>query len=190
MFETAARVTAQRWVPSMCQWCFKCVARPKTLKQLFAIKALQERLQIPGKCGCEVRPTVAASYGAYWYGRGLAEGQENFKIIRKAMDEDPELGPDVSLILKRGCTEMELACGPSDKWEVTANQLRIEKMINQVMVRDPHVGPMPPHVVAHTLRKWIEFAYSVGDETYKLYTGGMPLYRQPVTYHQQAETTE
>ena len=183
MFETASRGTQRRWVPSMCQMCFKVVCRMKTLKQLFAMKALQERLQIPGKCGCELRPIVNGNYGSYWYCRGLEDGQRNYEIIRKAISEDPELGPDLPVILKRACTEMELTCGPSDTWEITANQLRVEKMINQVMVRDPYQGPMPPHVVTHTLRKWIEFAYSIGDPTVFEYTGGKPLYRPPVTYH-------
>jgi hypothetical protein len=191
MFETVGRGTSRRFVPSMCQWCFKVVCRMKTLRQLFAMKALQERLQLPGKCGIEVRPLVHGNYGSYFYNRGLEEGQRNFEIIRQSIHDDPELGPELAAgtILKRGCTEMELTCGPSDKWEVTANQLRVEKMINQVVVRDPYQGPMPPHVVKHTLRKWIEFAYSIGDETYKLYTGGRPLYRQPVVYHDKAAET-
>jgi len=186
MFETASRGTSRRWVPSMCQMCFKNVSRPKTLKQLFAIWKLQERLQFPGKCGIEVRPLVHGNFGAYWYNRGLDQANERFPIIRKAIDEDPDLGPDVPLITKRACTEMELTCGPSDKWELTANQLRVEKMINLVMVRDPYQGPMPPHVVKHTLRKWIEFAYSIGDKTVFEYTGGKPLYRPVVTYHDKA----
>lgn len=184
-FDTASQRTLKRWVPAQCQWCFKVVCGMETLRQLFAMKALQERLQIPSKCGCEVRKTVARNYGAYFYCRGLEEGREKYDIVRKAVSEDQELGPSVSVILKRACTEMELACGPSDKWELSVKQLRLENMIDQIFVRDPYIGPMPPHVVKHTLRGWIEYAYSIGDETYKLYTGGQPLYRPVVTYHNQ-----
>ena len=115
------------WVPSGCQQCFKVVARPKTLKQLFATVELQKRLNWHAKCGIEHRAHVFGLYGAYWYSRGLEQGVECYKRVRAAVDDDPLLGADVDVILKRGCTEMEMMAGPSDKYELTGGQMMIEE---------------------------------------------------------------
>jgi len=174
----------QVFVPAGCQDCWKVVVRPRTLLQLFALDDLQERLGRPAKCGIELRDTVPALYGGYFYHRSREEGEAGYDLIRKAVDEDPYLGPGVGAILKRGCTEMEHAAGPSDKWEVHDWQAVVEKLIDDFIVFEKIEAMLPEQVVWHTKRRWIEFAYANGDETYKRFSGGKALKPDYVTYHE------
>jgi len=175
----------QRFVPIGCQECFKTVVRPKTLKSLFSLLELQKKLNRPSKCGIETRPSVCGHYGGYFYSRGLDEGLEMYKVVRAAIDEAPDLGPATPVMLKRGCTEMEHGTIPSDKWEITPYQARIESLISRKFVIDPQTRTHPDSVILHTHRKWIEWAYQNGDMTYLDYTDGKPLPQYPayVTYH-------
>jgi len=173
----------QQWVPFACQECFKVVVRPKTLKQLFALEALQTRLNHPSKCGTEERPTVFGNYGGYFYNRGLPMGLDCYKKVRKAVDDDPELGTDVKVILKRGCTEYELAIGRSDQWKpATQEQMGFEMDLHYQFAND-HPLQLQPDVVKDEIhQRWIEYAYKIGDETVLEYNDGKPLYPDYVTY--------
>lgn len=176
------QVLGFKFVPSRCQECFKVVIRPKTLKQLFALEKLQIAMDKPCKCGIEIRDTVHGLYGGYFYCKGLEEGLKRFSEVRQAIDTDKYLGPEVPVILKRACTEYELECGPSDKWEIYPEQLQIEAMVDQYLSKDDVARVQPQHVIWHLHRKWIEYAYAHGDETYLEFTGNRPLYPAVVTY--------
>jgi hypothetical protein len=180
-------VIGHKFVPAQCQECFKVVVRPQTLRQLFALEKLQKEMDRPCKCGIEVRDTVHGLYGGYFYNKGLAEGLERYQEVRKAVDDYILLGPDVPVFLKRGCTEFELACGPSDQWQTTPEQLKIEDMVNRYLSKDDMVRTQPDHVIWHLHRKWIEWAYAHGDSTYAEFTDGKPLYPPVVTYHHLAQ---
>jgi hypothetical protein len=183
----------EKFVPSKCFECFKVVVRPKTLVQLFALEKLMHQLQRPSKCGIELRPSVHGLYGGYFYNTGLKEGLERWREVREAVSADPHMGPDIAVILKRGCTEFEFECGPSDEWQITDIQRRLEMLVDKYLAKDDVVRHQPEQVVWHIHRKWIEHAYAHGDPTYKELTDGKPLYPPYVTYHhlaEQAETVE
>jgi len=189
MFDNMGARTSHQFVPEYCHGCYKVVARPKTVVQLFAIEKLQYELGRPAKCGIEVREYTPALYGAYWYNRGVEAGRECYKVVRAAIDEADGLGPDVDVYLKHACTEMERKYGDSDKWEPpTKEQLHIEQTIKDHIVYDPTIQDQPPHFLRHTHRRWIEWAFQHGDDTYKVFTGGKPLERPPVTYHEEEES--
>ena len=175
-------VIGQKFVPSKCHECFKVVVRLGTLKQLFALEKLQIAMGRPCKCGLEVRDTVHGLYGGYFYNKGLDEGLERYQEVRQAINATQYLGPDVHVILKRGCTEMELECGPSDKWEVTPEQLKIEAMVEQYLAKDDMVRTQSEQAIWHLHRKWIEYAYARGDSTYAEFTDGKPLFPPVVQY--------
>lgn len=175
------------FVPSECHQCFKVVVRPRTLKELFALERLEQEMDRPCKCGIEVRDTVHGLYGGYFYCKGLEEGLIRYREVRQAINETQYLGWEVPVILKRACTEYEIACGPSDQWEITPEQLKLEALVKQFLVIDDVVRKQPEHVVQHIHRKWIEFAYAHGDSTYAEFTNGKPLAPPPVTYHHLAE---
>jgi hypothetical protein len=185
IFDVVSTKTANRFVPTKCQSCWKVVARPKTLAGLFAIGDIQQNILTQYSCkhGIERRPTVHGLYGAYWYNSSIEDGLKCYEDVREEVNKHEDLGEDIPVLLKRGCTEFELACGPSDKWRTSKEQVRLEEMIERNIVRDFVLQKQPDHLVRHVHRQWIEFAYENGDETYKRYTDGKPLFRPYVTYH-------
>lgn len=170
------------WVPSGCQKCWKVVVRPQNLAQLFALDELEINLGRPSKCGIEVRDSVFGLYGGYFYNLGQDVGQECYQAVRDAVDK--EIESDVPVILKRGCTEMEHIVGPSDQWTISEEQQIMEDLINKWVVDPQDNDDQPGPVVWRIKRKWIEYAYKNGDETYKLFTGGKPIVPGYVTYHE------
>lgn len=188
MFENPHIKPTFQFVPEYCHGCYKVVVRPKTLVQLFALEKLQYALGRPAKCGIEVRDYTPALYGGYFYNRSVEEGQECYEVVREAINKDPLLGEDVKVYLKHACTEMERKYGPSDQWEeITDAQKEVEKLIQDHIVYDPTIQDQPKHFLVHTHRRWIEWAFQHGDETYLTFTGGEPIEPAPVTYHEEKE---
>jgi hypothetical protein len=183
IFNFVFTAAEEKWAPLNCHNCFKVVIRPPTLKALFALLDLEKRMGRPSKCGIEIRDTVFGLYGGYFYNWGLDAGLECYEAVRAEIDADPELGKEVPVILKRACTEFELLVGPSDKWQVNDKQVELESLVNRWFVRDIKHRNQPDHAIANVHRRWIEFAYMCGDETYLEYTNGEPLYPPAVTYH-------
>ena len=184
MFDVIGKKLGQQFVPSGCMNCYKVVVRPKTVRQLFALEALQRKLNKPSKCGIEIRQSVHGLYGGYFYNEGLAAGKECYKVVRQAVNDDPELGPNVGVLLKRACTEYEHALGDSRKWEITDYQLMIEDLVNQKIVRSDSSRQQPEEIQINVKRRWIEWAYANGDGTYQDFTNGKPLYPPYATYHE------
>lgn len=179
------------WVPSGCQSCWKVVSRPKTVKQLFATADLQKRLGWHAKCGLEHRAHVFGLYGAYWYSRSIEQGVECYKLVRKEIDEDKFLGPNINVILKRGCTEMEMTAGPSDQYKLTKEQLEVESLIYECFNVDIVNRMQHAHAVDYVHARWIEYAYQWGDETvFEFLDPNKPPYPELVTYHHLAEENQ
>jgi hypothetical protein len=186
LFEAVRTKIKKNFAPSFCHQCFKVVCRPATLKGLFALETLQREMKRHSKCGIEVRSYVPALYGGYWYNRGLDAGRECYEAVRAAVDECEDLGPETPVILKRACTEMERVMGPSDKWKLpTVRQLEMERRVEATVVFDARIIAQPANIIRYVHKRWIEWAFMNGDETYKEYTGGKPIYGAPVTYHDQ-----
>lgn len=183
MFSIVFPKIGEKWVPSKCQGCWKVVVRPKTVKQLFALLAVQKRIDVPSKCGIEIRRTTSSNYGGYFYTRSLQEGLERYEQVRDEVNADDQLGPDVDVLLKRGCTEFEHACGPSDGWTVTERQLQVERLVERFIILDDVEARQPELLINHTHRQWIEFAFERGDMTYLEFTAGEPLTPKYKTYH-------
>jgi len=190
MFDMFSRTLPKerQFVPSCCQQCWKVVVRPKTLLGLFALLHLQIKMDRPSKCGAEIRESVHGLYGGYFYNHSLQEGLACYEAVRKNVDETMNLGPEIVVLLKRSCTEFEMLCGPSDKWEISEEQVRIETLVNKWFVRDHTMLEQPQNVVSRVHRRWIEWAYMNGDATYLNFTEGEPLYSPYVTYHHLIES--
>jgi hypothetical protein len=191
LFESVTKQIDKTFVPAFCHECYKVVARPRTLKELFALEALQLRMGRHSKCGIEVRDYVPALYGGYWYNRGLEAGVECRDAVRAEVTTDPELGPDVDVYLKRACTEFERAMGRSDLWPPPGDgQLDLENLIKDTVEHTPYLEHQPEAFVLHTHRNWIEWASQNGDETYLEYTGGNPIKGSAVKYNDQPTKEE
>jgi len=176
--------TAFGFIHSVCQECWKVVVRPRTLKELDLLMNLQRQLDRPSKCGIERRPTVCGLYGGYFYTDSLEEGLECYKLVRKVVDE--AISPEVACILKRACTEFEIdhKFGPSDQWQISEDQIALEKRLADLVDMDVDKMPQPEHLKESVFREWIHWAYQNGDLTYKEYTNGQPLFRPLKTYHE------
>jgi len=171
------------FVPRGCQECWKVVARPRTLKELFQLQDVQRKLDRPAKCGIEVRSYTPAHYGGYFYNASLDEGKECYKIVREAINE--AISPDVKVILKRGCTEMELNAGPSALWKFTKEQVELEEYITARVDYSFGIDNSQPDFLLNQLyKRWTLWAHSHNDMTYLEYTDGNVLYPPPVTYHE------
>jgi len=180
-------------IHSRCRECWKVVVRPQTVVQLLDLYELQREMGVPCKCGLERRTTVCGLYGGYFYCRGQEQGLERYRQVREAVDR--ELSPDVPVILKRYCTEFELGGqgglngkGPSDQTpDATPEEIEFEKYVE---AHFPYVGgtnPMPDHLIAATMARWIHHAFEHGDMSYLETTGGEKLTPDYVTYHDTKE---
>ena len=162
-------------IPAGCQKCWKVVVRPRTLKELFEVHDLLERLDMPSKCGIEKRYSVHGLYGAYLYNDSKEEGLSCLENIR-------ELLPDgVSAFLKRGCTEFEHKFGDSRQWNVTPEQLALERRLEDLFIDAIPRHKQSDELKRHIMANWVRFAFANGDTTAKDYTDE-PLYPDYVTF--------
>jgi hypothetical protein len=172
----------KRQVPAGCASCYKVKAVPRTLRELVALREVARALPYTYKCGLD-EPTTHTSgiYGGYFFLNGLDAARAAYPRIREAIGSHPKLDASMSVFIKRGCTEYELACGPSDRYTFTPKQVEIESaLLARVKVETrPEVSPMAAKA---TFTHWIRTAYRLGDETYLDFTGGRRLYPAAIRY--------
>jgi len=163
----------QQSVHSFCMDCYKVVVVPETKEQVHKIAEWQHSLGVACKVGAERRNYTQRKWGAYFYCRGVEEGRERYKMVRKWVDEN--LGKDIKVFLKRACTEFEQHMGDSDKWEKIPNQEEIEKEgIKDIF----DYSPVPP-IQASAIQHHVWDVWDAWEEDN----------RAPVTYHEE-ETSE
>lgn len=175
----------QSFVPIRCMNCWKVVAKPRTLKELYLILDIQKEMDMYSKCGIEERLYTAGHYGAYWYSTTKEAGLECYKEVR---DRVNIISPYIPVILKRGCTEYEFGMnGPSDKWKMFDGQVKFEEYIKskiELMVANEGQSLFLKKMV---MENWNAFAHSRGDLSYTEFNEGQLLYPQYVTYHKEVE---
>lgn len=88
-------------ISSGCFACWKVVATPETLKQLFTIHDLQVKMDLPSKCGMERRTNTQGLYHAFWYSP-LSDGLDGGRILyKKIKTKLKQHGINIPIILKR-----------------------------------------------------------------------------------------
>ena len=213
-FHTAAR---QKMVHTHCQTCFKVVVMPRTFAELLRLEEYQETCGLRCKCGIETREYVGRAYGGYFYswepgelefqayatvgggmtGRylvvndtdALRKGQLKYDRIVADMAEHVQIGDTaIPVILKRGCTEFERDCGPTNDpryRHISDEQLALEDAIAEyVDYEHGKFTSVQPEVVKDGIRMmWADFAHFIGDMTYVEWLG-RSLSVPPVTYHE------
>jgi hypothetical protein len=195
MFVFISSRLKEPFVPSECHKCWKVVLRPKTLKQLFVTEAMQRSLGRPSKLGMEERSKVFGNWGAYWYNESMEEGIYCYNLIKEFMSRNEDLAPlldeldengrTTQLLLKRGCTEFEDLCGPSDQWKVDEDQQKLESLVNYYVLADDLNREQFEHLQRHVKKRWIEFAWDRGDPTVLEFANRNEIGFKPyVTYHQ------
>jgi len=174
---------------------------PRDIEELFASYILVQELGRPGKCGTEIdRPNTNRLYGAYFYNNSLDEGLKCYEIVKKAVERDKVYETSIwdcpikvkfgegydslpNIILKRGCTEFEQACGPSDQWAYDDAQVEEERILIDAFCQDIVHLKQHDTQLARVFYRWLHQAFRVGDTKYKMFTNGNDFYMPPVTYH-------
>ena len=161
-------------VHSVCMDCYKVSVVPESLEHVHKIADWQQLVLADqgwaSKVGMEKRPYTFRRWGAYFYCRGLEQAKRRYKIVRKWVDEN--LGEDIGVYIKRGCTEFETVIGPSDKWEMIPGQRELEIEGREVFDMPPWRGGQ-----AKAIQYWV---YNAWDEWNKAT-------REPVTYHEEGD---
>ena len=154
-------------LPSFCRFCcWKVVARPQTVRDLFDLYEVFWKLGVNGKVGLDIREYTGSPYGGFIYNDSLKEGQEMLQKVRQTLREH-WLESRIPTFLKRGCTEMELAV-PSDQWDnVSQEQLEKEQMLNEIFVKTEMTGGASPWLIQDKKHRFIRHALSIGDSTWK-----------------------
>jgi hypothetical protein len=172
-------VYARSAVPHGCQACYKVKVSLRTVRQLVAAWGIGKRIQCRSKWGEDLHNLYSQdTYAGYFYTAGLDMARTLFWVVREAIDNDPKLGPDVAMSIKRGCSEFEAAVGPSDKYEFTPEQAELEAYFRTRYRENTEHDGLPPVPLAH----WLDVAFRSGDETYLDFTGGQRLRPKMVAY--------
>ncbi len=176
-------IYGEKAVPIGCRDCYKVKVSPATLRQLMAVKDIAQNYPCRAKSGCEVdRPENQSLYATYFYLLGLDKARAVYRKVRGEIDAHPKLGPSVKVVIKRGCTNYEQACGPSDRYTFDPRLTRIEGYFRSRFVRKKPEWVRRRYRDAMNLLEMVRKAYRIGDDTYKDFTGGKDLYPPAVTY--------
>jgi hypothetical protein len=170
-------------VPFGCRDCYKVKVVSNNLRQLVAIKGIAESVPASSKSGVEVdNPENQQLYGTYFYFLGLDRARAAYKVLREKIDEHRKLGSGIKMLIKRGCTNYERKCGPSDQYKFDARQEEIERHLFARFVEDVGMGAKKTVRDGIQFLEWIRTAYRIGDDTYKDFTDGKDLHPSGVTY--------
>jgi hypothetical protein len=154
------------------------------MRQLMAVKNIAQSFACRAKSAAEVdRPENQSLYASYFYLTGLDRARAVYREVRAKVGADPALGPTVKVIIKRGCTNYEHACGPSDRYTFDPRLTDVEEYF-----RARYRGPKTVSVLAKkyrdaaTLLEIARTAHRIGDNTYKDFTGGKEIFPPTVSY--------
>jgi hypothetical protein len=179
-----SNVYSKSSVPLGCAACYKVKVETQTMRQLMAVKKIADGFDYRAKSGAEVdRPDNQSLYSTYFYLTGLDQAREVYKQVRAKVDADPALGPSIKVIIKRGCTNYEHACGPSNRYTFDPRLEAVEVYFRK-RYAPPKRPPMPARKYrdASTLLETASIAFRIGDNTYKDFTGGQEVFPPTVSY--------
>jgi len=164
-----------RIISRNCFNCWKVVCKCDSIKDLFMVRNLQIELNATdpdnyvGKCGVEGRRhcTWGGRYAAFWY-TPLTKNStlyESREIGRKVEEEVKKINPDLKVILKRACTEMEMSAGPSDRWTYQQEGHKVEDELDELIDIGPDIVSQTQKMKDLMMKSWINHAFISGDKT-------------------------
>jgi hypothetical protein len=177
-------------VPFGCRDCYKVKVVSNSLRQLVAVKDLAHSVPASSKSGMEVNNSGNQHlYGSYFYFLGLDRARAAYEVLRAKIDKHSKLGAGIKMLIKRGCTNYERKCGPSDQYKFDPRQEEIERYLSSRFVADVRMGAKRTVRNKIQFLQWVRTAYRIGDDTYKDFTDGNDLHPSVVTYppEQQAD---
>jgi hypothetical protein len=87
------------------------------------------------------------------------------------------------MTIKRGCSNYERKCGPSDRYTFDPGMEAAEAYLAERFVNErPAKRHAPEAVAAMRKLRLVQIAYRIGDPTYKDFTGGKPLFAPSVDH--------
>lgn len=132
--------------------------------------------------------------------KALCKGRDKFKLIKFGMrqvlmnylanwPDAPKLTEPMPVILKRGCTEFERDCGPTDQpryRHISDEQIVLEDALKaNIDHKGTEFVSTQPEAIKDAIRmRWAEWAHYIGDMTYTEWLG-RSLSVPPVTYHEE-----
>lgn len=174
-------------IPKYCFDCFKILIIPNTVIELFKLMVVFEKLKLSNdnsrKCMIECRDEIAGTYKGYIYCRNIKEGNDIVKNLEKIVPDD--IANNISVTLKRGCSEFSLAYPEFSKinkttaimpykneWQKT-EELADQKL--QIKIPPPasdtfnHPGYTTQD--AQIMLIWLQYAATIGDLSYLQISG-------------------
>jgi len=175
-----------RYIPTRCLSCWKVVARPRTIQDLFGIRDLQIVMGYPAKCGAEERGYVDGIYSAFWYCNSKEEGLERLEQVHVGVQN--HTGREhIPVVLKRYCTEFEIAQGDSAEYKQPPGAVLMEEIVREVF--DPicweRAREQPWIIKWHTWYRWMKLAWKHDRANAEKYNNGESFYRQPRIYEKE-----
>lgn len=178
-------------VPFGCRACFKVKVAPRDFRGLIALRGILEQAPYHSKCGIDFFNKYSQdAYAGYLYLESLESARAAWRDMRDRVDAHPALGPGVRLTIKRGCSNYEDACGPSDRWQFDEGLAAIETDLAARFYPVPAVAPDYRRQRAIKMVEWLQIAFNLGDETYRDFTGGRPLHPATVSYAPSPESRQ
>lgn len=189
------RFAKRPFVPSFCRFrCYKVVVKPRNFMEAYVFFNLlnssaginADCANLHGKCGIDSRPYTDNPWGGFVYCDGLDEALEKYAIVRKLVDDHMEDGKNITVLVKRSCTEFEREYGPTDG-EFWQNFSKEEKDF-QTHIEDIFQGYWVPAVQPDWLKNktilfWAKWANTHGDKSWVEYYGKDFLTMGAKTYH-------
>jgi len=146
-----------------------------------------EKLKLPKdntrKCIVETREQVSGAYKGFIYCRGIEEGEEILKIVKKVLSE--EISKIIPVTLKRGCSEYPLvypeyaqighpmtAMEYKEEWQEYEDLFDRDLLVNtRLTASDTHNRPGYTLQDAQIMLAWLKYAATIGDISYLKISG-------------------
>lgn len=176
-------IYGRKCAPATCRKCFKVKTNAPSLGALMKVGEIQKRYGEYAKFGCQLAsPYSQEVWSGVIYADGLEQALSIHGDLRAAIDGDPELGEDVPTSVQRGCTEYEMALGPSDAWLIDESLLPMEQAL-AACFNAPVTTPAERRVKdAAAMVEMIQTAHQIGDDSYLSLTGGSRVHPRPLDY--------
>jgi hypothetical protein len=180
LFKLAYNRTA---VPNGCRNCYKVKAVPSDFRGLIALRGILEDAPYTSKCGVDFfNPHSRDNYAGFLYLDGLIAARDAYRDLRERFNAHPDLADKASLTIKRGCSNYEAACGPSDQWTFQDDMSKLEDGLKARIKKEPST-PVTYHLrKMYSMLAWLQIAYNLKDDSYLAFTGGKQLHPSTLSY--------
>ena len=175
----------QKAIPLACQQCYKVKIYYQNVEQLVSFKAILEKIDHVSKSGCELdSPISQGIWSSYIYTHGLDMAFDIYDTILNIIQKDPKKWESLRIVIKRGCTEFELALGPSQDWVFENNIAKVEDALLKVFeVRTININKDEIKMKDRSVYiNWLKTAHQIGDNSYLKLTNEQSFYPKTTNY--------